>query len=303
MNKLRLFHGFAIFAAAAAAAVCFTQSQWLGADKPSETVAQLQLLKQHDAALNQEALAVRSGLVQHYDPLVQASYRVNSIVLALQDPDSGIVGKGNKDVDQLVRQYAQLYGKRSTFVERFKAKNSTLKNSLFYFPSAATLFIKHAQEKGAPREMIGNVEKMLRDLLSFYVNGNPRLHDRVQTYLHEVSRLADDVPESLERELNGLMKHASIVLRHKKQIDDMLVQITSPESLSVLDSLIHVYEDQQLGAQKTVDHYRAGFYVSVTTLICYLLFLIFGALRGRRDDDDQAPAVGGRPVLASTRAA
>ena len=303
MSKLRIFHGVAILAAAGAAGFFFSQSQWVGAAARSETLAELQQLKQYDAALNQEALKVRAGLVQHYDPLVQATYRVADVVIALQDRDSGIVGKGNRDIDQLVKQYAQLYEKKVTITERFKARNSTLRNSLFYFPTAATLFIKHAQENKAPQAMIETTEQMLRDLLSFYVNGNPDMHDRVQKGLHELSRLSDDAPEALEREITGLMKHASIVLRHKKQVDDMLVQITSPESASVLDSLVHVYEDQQNQGQGKVDLFRAGFYVSVTIVICYLLFLIAGVLRRDSGDQGTGSRFGGRPVLASDRAA
>ncbi len=302
MSKLRIFHGVAIMAVAGAAGFFFSQSQWVGAAARSEILAELQQLRQYDAALNQEALKVRAGLVQHYDPLVQATYRVADVVIALQNNDSGIVGKGNRDIDQLVKQYAQLYEKRVAITERFKARNSTLRNSLFYFPTAATLFIKHAQETKAPQAMIDTTERMLRDLLSFYVNGNPDMHDRVQKGLHELSRLSDDAPEALEREITGLMKHASIVLRHKKQVDDMLVQITSPESASVLDSLVHVYEDQQNQGQGKVDLFRAGFYVSVTTLICFLLFLIAGVLR--RDSGDQGTGSRfGRPILASDRAA
>jgi len=303
MSKLRIFHGVAILAAAGAAGFFFSQSQWIGAGAQSETLAQLQQLKQYDAALNQEALRVRAGLVQHYDPLVQATYRVADVVIALQDSNSGIVGKGNRDIDQLVKQYAQLYEKRVTITERFKARNSTLRNSLFYFPTAATLFITHAQENKAPQAMIDTTERMLRDLLSFYVNGNPDMHNRVQKGLHELSRLSDDAPEALEREITGLMKHASIVLRHKKQVDDMLFQITSPESASVLDSLVHVYEDQQNQGQGKVDLFRAGFYVSVTTLICYLLFLIAGLVGRDSGDRGNARRFGGRPVLASDQAA
>ena len=303
MSKLRIFHGIAILALAGAAGFTFYQSQWLGAGAKSETLQQLQQLKQYDSALNQEALKVRAGLVQHYDPLVQATYRVADVVIALQDTESGIVGKGSRDIDQLVKQYAQLYEKRVTITERFKARNSTLRNSLFYFPTAATLFIKHAQEKKAPQAMIETTERMLRDLLSFYVNGNPDMHDRVQKGLHEFSRLADDAPEGLEREITGLMKHASIVLRHKKQVDDMLVQITSPESLSVLDSLVHVYEGEQSQSEGTVELYRAGFFVSATVLVCYLIFLIAGALRRDSGDQGAAARLTGRPVLASDRAA
>ena len=303
MSKLRLFHGVAILAAAGAAGYFFSQSQWIGAGAQSETLTRLQQLKQYDAALNQEALKVRAGLVQHYDPLVQATYRVADVMIALQNPDSGIVGKGNRDIDQLVKQYAQLYEKRVTITERFKARNSTLRNSLFYFPTAATQLVKRAQENGAPQAMVDTTERMLRDLLSFYVNGNPDMHNRVQKGLHELSRLSDDAPEALEREITGLMKHASIVLRHKRQVDDMLIQITSPESGSVLDSLVHVYEDTQSQGQGMLELHRAGFYVSVTALICYLLFLIAGLLRRDPSAQGAIGARGGRPVLASDRAA
>ena len=143
---------------------------------------------------------------------------------------------------------------------------------------------------------------MLQDILSFYVNGNQGLQARVQEHLHNVSSLADEAPESLQREVTGLMKHAGIVLRHKRQVDEMLSQLTSPESLSVLDSLVHVYEEREAAGEKTAEMIRAGFYVSTTVLICYLLFLVIGLLR-RDDEEGNKPVIAGRPVLASERAA
>lgn len=303
MKKLRMLHGFVVLGTAAAATFFFLQGDWLAPTPGTDTATRLHQLKQYDVALNQEALKVRAGLVLHYDPLVQASNRVEGEVILLQDAASGIVGKGGADVDQLVKQYAQLHGRRSTIIERFKAKNSTLRNSLFYFPSASTLFIKNAQAKNASPELIVTVEQMLQDLLSFYVNGNQGLQARVQSHLHEVSRLSDDAPESLQGEITGLMKHAGIVLRHKRQVDEMLSQLTSPESLSVLDSLIHVFEERQAAGEKTAEMTRAGFYVSTTFLVCYLLFLMVGLLRKDDDREGNRPVIAGRPVLASERAA
>lgn len=303
MNKRLVIHGLAVAATVGAAGFFFSQSGWIGAGQRSETLEELRQLKQHDAALNQEALNVRAGLVQHYDPLVKATHRVADVVVGLQDSRRGIVGRGDQDIDQLVKKYAQLYDKRITMVERFKARNSTLRNSLFYFPTAAALLIKHAQEDGAPRALIETTERMLQSVLSFYVNGNPEIQARVQADLHELSRLSDEAPSGLGREITGLMKHAGIVLHHKRQVDDMLAQITSPESLSVLDSLVHVYESKQLAARTGAELYRAGFYVTVTGLVCYVLFLVAARRRQDPDDEDWHGSVRNRIVVAANRAA
>lgn len=303
MNKTRLIQALVIVAAASGLAYLYTELQAYSPERHAETTGQLRQLKQYDTALNQEVLNVRSGLVQHYDPLVQTTNKMTSLLNELQDPSVGVVGKGNQDLDQLLTQYAQLFTTRSTMVERFKGKNSILKNSLFYFPTAAALFVKHAQASGAAGVLSASAEKLLQDLLSFYVTGNPDTQARVQAHLHELSELSDEAPESLGKELTGLVKHASIVLWHKKEVDDLLRRITSAESAAVADSINHVYQAQYLEAQGTVELYRAGLYVGITLLLCYIAWFLFGGGRERSDSDLAYDDVEGAPFLASQRAA
>lgn len=303
MNNRHLLHALFIAAAVSGLAYLYTKVQAYSPARHAQITSQLRQLKHYDAALNQDVLNVRSGLLQHYDPLVQTTLGMAQLIVELQDSSAGIVGNGNQDLDQLVKQYSQLFTTRSTMVERFKAKNSILKNSLFYFPTAAALFVKHAQAIDAAGDLSTSTEKLLQDLLSFYVNGNPDIQARVQSHIHGLSELSDEAPEGLERELTGLVKHASIVLWHKKEVDELLRRITSAESSAVADSLNHVYQAQYLEAQGTVELYRAGLYVGVTLLLCYIAFFLFAAIRDKSAANSRYDEIDGPGFLASQSAA
>lgn len=303
MINRHLLPTLVVVAVGAGLAYLYITVQAYNPERHAHATGQLLQLKQYDTALNQEVLKVRSGLVQHYDPLVQTGAEMAKLIAQLRDPATGIAGKGDPDVDQLVNQYAQLFATRLTLIERFKAKNSILKNSLFYFPTAATLFVKHAQANSAAGDLSITTEHLLQDLLSFYVNGNPDLQARAQAHIHGLSELSAEAPDSMERELNSLVKHASIVLWHKKEVDELLRRITSAESAAVADSLNHVYQTQYLDAQGTLELYRAGLYVGVTLLLCYIAFLLLAATRGRSESDPMYDEVGEPAFLASQRAA
>ena len=288
MRKYWPYHAFVIVAAAGALGYLFFNLEVSGPSRHLQVMSGLQQLKKYDSAVNKDVLNVRSGLLRHYDPLVKTSQGMTSIIASLEDRTTGIVGRGNADIDQMVKQFSGLHTKRATLVERFKAKNSTLKNSLFYFPTAATLFVRQAQEQSAPAELIRGVERLLQNLLSFYVNSNPAMQQKVRADLHEVSRLAGDAPEELQGDLQGLLKHAGIVLWHKKEVDGLLRQITSAETEAVADSLFHVYQVQHEEEQKAAENLRAVFYVGASCLFCYIVFLVITVIASRRRGGDQS---------------
>lgn len=283
MTRSRLIHGFVVLIAICSLVALGFVGRVIPSRSDGRVEQQLQRLIQYDAALNETVLQVRSGLLQHYDPLVQTSTSMTRLLAELRDSSSG-----TGDFEELTKQYSQLAETRLVMTERFKAKNAILKNSLFYFPTAATLFVKRAQEANAAAPLSIAAEKLLQDLLTFYVNGNANLESRVKSHLHELGQLSDDAPESLERELNALMKHASIVLWHKKAVDDLLRRITSVESAAVLSSLIHVHELQARERQHTAELNRAGLYAGATLLLCYMAILFAAwrrAKRGRSPDE------------------
>lgn len=301
MKKHWPYHAFVILAAAGALGYIFFNLEVSGPSRHVQVMDGLQKLKKYDSAVNKDVLNVRSGLLRHYDPLVKTSQGMTSIIVGLEDRNTGIVGRGNADIDQMVKQFAGLHVKRASLVERFKAKNSTLKNSLFYFPTAATLFVRQAQEKSAPGELVSGVERLLQNLLSFYVNSNPAMQQKVRANLHEVSRLAGDAPDELQAELQGLLKHAGIVLWHKKEVDGLLRQITSAETEAVADSLFHVYQVQHEEELQAAKNLRAVFHIGTSCLFCYILFLIIGMFRVRRERNEAGPGVERqRAVFASS---
>lgn len=296
MNKSRFIHGIVILTAVGGLAALGYLGQAIPSQSGGGVEQRLQQLVQYDAALNGDVLKVRSGLLQHYDPLVQTSTAMTKLLAELKNSASG-----TGDFEELTTQYSQLAETRLVMTERFKAKNAILKNSLFYFPTAATQFVKHAQEVKAPVPLTAAVEKLLQDLLTFYVNGNANLEARVKSHLHELGQLSDDAPESLERELNALLKHASIVLWHKKAVDDLLRRITSVESSAVLSSLIHVHELQTQERQQTAELYRAGLYAGGTLLLCYLAILFAGGRRAKREPAPDESVLEQRARLISSQ--
>ncbi len=281
MNKRWIYHALAITVASAGLAALYVNVEVVAQNHHIQVVNELQDLKRKDATLNTNVFSIRSGLTKHYDDLVKTNSETEAIIADLREGKSRIVGYGNSDINQLVKQYEGLHVKRNVLIDRFKTRNSTLRNGVYYFPLIATEIVRRGPEAGASKELIVSIEQLLKSLMSYYINSNKAVYDNVRNDMQNVTNLMAAAPEVLRPRLLEMMKHATVVLWHKREIDGLLRQITSAESASVADSLFHVYQIDHRNAEKRTKVYRAGFYMGSSAVICYMIFLIIGWFQNR----------------------
>lgn len=281
MNKRWIYHTLAIAVASAGLAALYMNLEVVAADHHVKVVNELQDLKRKDATLNSNVFNIRSGLTKHYDDLVKTNSETESIIANLREGESRIAGYGNTDINQLVKQYEGLHVKRNVLIDRFKTRNSTLKNGVYYFPLIATEIVRRAPEYNASSELVASIETLMKSLLSYYINSDKTVYDTVRADLQNVTNLLPAAPAELRPRMLEMMKHASIVLWHKREIDGLLRQITSAESAAVADSLFHVYQIDHRNAEGRVKFYRAGLYMGISAVICYIIFLFIGSFQNR----------------------
>ena len=109
MNKRWIYHTLAIAVASAGLAALYMNLEVVAADHHVKVVNELQDLKRKDATLNSNVFNIRSGLTKHYDDLVKTNSETESIIANLREGESRIVGYGNTDINQLVKQYEGLH--------------------------------------------------------------------------------------------------------------------------------------------------------------------------------------------------
>ena len=122
---------------------------------------------------------------------------------------------------------------------------------MYYFPLFATEIVRRAPEYNASSELVVSIETLMKSLLSYYINSDKTVYDTVRADLQNVTNLLPAAPAELRPRMLEMMKHASIVLWHKREIDGLLRQITSAESAAVADSLFHVYQIDHRNAEES----------------------------------------------------
>lgn len=279
MNKRWIYHALVITVASVSLGILYFNIEITATSRYNQVVNGLQELKRQDAALNSEVFNIRAGLTKHYDSLVETNSGTELLIDSFRDGETSIVGKGNADIDQLVKQYRNLHVKRTILIERFKARNSTLKNALYYFPIAATEIVRQAQPDVMSPELVISVEQLLKHLLSYYINSSKTTYEKVKVGLKNMKNFLPTLPQEMRPSLFEMIMHASIALWHKREVDELLQQITSEEPAAVADSLFHVYQIGHQNAQKLAKIYRVVFYMGVSAVLCYFVFLIFGRAR------------------------
>ncbi len=111
----------------------YTHSHTISADLQNITLGRLKDLKQLDSSLNVNLLRSQTDINKSYDPLTQPLREFEDILKLLSD-EAGIL----KDPELLkgVEEIRDAINAKMALIDRFKAQNALLKNSLRYIPTA-----------------------------------------------------------------------------------------------------------------------------------------------------------------------
>lgn len=215
-------------------------------DENARIADQLRALRHYEAVLNQDVLKVRSGLTRNYDSVVTTVDQMNGLMTNLRRGYFGNKAGGDAQLAAQLNAYQENFAQRRVLIERFKGRNAILRNSLFYFPTVAGIVKTEAQKKGDKGNLGATVDSLLQDLLVFYVHGYPKLQKRIRGHLHKLSAMSDEVSPALARQMTLMIKHASLTLSHKQEVDSLVAQITSAGGSAQLEALFQNYQARYL---------------------------------------------------------
>ena len=126
---------FLLLAATAALVVIFYfQTRLMDLDRHNIATRNILHLKQLDTQLNEETLKAVSLQLVHYDTIVDTVSRMKGISETLHDPDIGLYGIVNAEVDKDLNTYRSLMVTKHDLVETVKSRTAIVRNTLNYLP-------------------------------------------------------------------------------------------------------------------------------------------------------------------------
>jgi hypothetical protein len=230
----------------------FVKSTAVDPDAHVTVSSQLRQLRQLDFALNQYVLQSRLGLLNNYDPVVITQHELTDVIASLQTDYPELFDLKEGKLSASFSAYLKTREEKQALIEAFKSHNAVLRNSLRYLPLAVQQFIEQGGYRDGER-LKWLVESLQRDLLVYNFNPDTATKTAVLGYLSEIRGMTDsEAVRARQGDLESLLRHASIVVGFKDEMDAYTAQILAATTVAQGDNLYNLYiqhfEETQLGA-------------------------------------------------------
>lgn len=238
----------------------FQKSRGVDAETHAAVISLMLDLKQFDAMLNQDVLEIRYHSQLNMDAVSHHALRTRELLTAIRMRFAGANPRIREQMQQVERHFAQ----KLDLIERFKAHNGTLNNSLRYLPAAAR---ESADKLG--RHSYLRLEELLYRLLRHVLMPGESQQQQIESL---VVRAADiPIPDHV-------LLHVNIVLREHRLVSGMMEQLLETPAFGAIEALFeqydHDYRQQVEGAGK----FQGGLIV-FSILLLFYIFNLFRRLR------------------------
>lgn len=265
-------------AAIIALSFLYYKTQAIDLERHGRTEQTLRDIKQWDAQLKQDILRTRTGLLNHYDTLVDTSKALKSAYQKLIEKPSAIpalfdaasAGKLFPSLDA----FGDDWNNRTINLERFKSKNAILKNSLSFLPVAAGMLTDRFQPSGQPLEVAETLNRVIRDTLIFNLSGSEALLRGLEGETIKLLQSANALDEETREEIDNILLHVAVILEQKPELDELVADLTSARSAALIDNVISNYNSGFAKLEGEANAYRALLYGLSVLLLVYIAYIL-----------------------------
>ena len=203
----------------------YSQSTAIDAENHLTFVSALRGIKQLDANLNQDVLRTRYNLLTHYDLFVRNLDQLRALAKPLsEEPLASHLKTLDPGLTKAVISLSNSAERKANLIETFKSHNAVLKNSLRYFPTAATHLISHSQ-RSQQVHLYQEAENLQRDVLALNLISSQDTDSDIRARLSRLRALLPALPAELAAETVSVVNHAETILRTKHEVDALTSQI------------------------------------------------------------------------------
>lgn len=229
--------------ALAVSAYFYSRSRSADFDRHADAIAAIGRTRHLDERLSELVLAARFGLLNQYDSitateqgLAEAIADVRVSVTAVVHPDAELT-EAMRGLEDAISQQRQR-------VERFKAENSVLKNSLHYLPTAAeeaTLALNHFPSADQTSAFLA-VHRLVQAVLVYDLIGDQSTRNVYSEALADLEAKQTAVPAEARPAVKTLLAHATVIGKKQVTVDAWVKQVFDSgdrDRISLVETLYH----------------------------------------------------------------
>ncbi len=243
-------------------------------------------LRQHSSLnfrWNEDVLKTKLSLSSNYDGVTSPLVTLRSLQTKLTDKLSNLIVE-SAPLKASVDSYNKSIEEKNKLIEQFKGQNAIFDNSLRYISTAVDDLITEVEVQSANTTksnpafvaLKNTAQTLLRELLEYNQVAQTDLAGSINKRLIAFENQKILYPDIISNKLDTVIRHASVILKRKPEIDALLATIVGLPIASSIENIENTYTAVYDGRLRDKDFY-------FTILIAYasgLLFLI--ALIGYR---------------------
>jgi signal transduction histidine kinase len=252
----------ALVAGCALAIWLLVQSTIVNSQEHERYSRDLRRLRELDAAIDQNVLKVRIGLLSYYDPLAQETAGVRRIRASLDRMPTFLDASSRAELAAALTAFDASFAEKELLVERCKSQHALLQNSLTYFPHAVSLLTSAPPGGDGPPTFAPALLQMLRDLLVYQQAGGRELASNVERQMAALEAVpAPGIARADAPTLAGALAHARMILKTKPVLDALLVEESSLPTAQRAEESYTIYQHDYEAAQSRARRYRLALYL------------------------------------------
>jgi signal transduction histidine kinase len=244
---------------------------------------QLYELQDDHAMLANEVLLARGGRRPDYQALVQAADRVRRSAERLSEQLPESAGDFDANLRTSVSDYIDTVSPLLGRVEAFKTANAVEHNSLHSLSALADEVV--ALTADSERHVVAAVEKLLREVLVYSVDGSIANQTSVGVLLRQLQQMESKVSRDVASVLALIVSHVAKLLEVRPQLDQHLdAIIASPAGQALTQTMMHVADLDAQNA-RTQRLLQFGLIMASASLLGYVGTTLWQLRRAVRELD------------------
>ncbi len=231
-------------------------------DRHANAIAGLAHVRELDERASELVLAARFGLLNQYDSINVTEDGLDEATRDMRAKLAAVVPLDAR-LSEALRGMETAVGLHRERVERFKAENSVLKNSLHYLPTAAEETMSTLRQLPSPAQEATSlaIQRLVLAVLVYDLIGDSSTRDAYLAALHELESQKQALPSLARSKVSTLLAHATVIGQKKESVDATVREIFDSGDRARIATLEASYQQSFAATVVSANRYRKILYL------------------------------------------
>ena len=270
----------------------YGQSQHFNEADYLHDVDTLRHLKQVDVQWELDVLKSRIGVDAHYDALAQAASEMDRTLGTLEGDLAGANHDDAAALEKTRKALLQEVGRKAELVERFKSKNSILRNSLAFLPTAAADVLQALDlrqpgpRSAADHEAASEVNRLLLSTMLYSQDVSSQRAAEIESARAALKKIKALLAAGMQERLDIFLAHVAVVASEQKDVNELVAAIAATPTARRIDDIYRALSAEQQAEAAQSRRYRD--YLTSLAVALVVLLLYAGTRLLRQAETDRA---------------